>query len=194
MSLCVMLVDDDETRAALLEQALAQAGYKVAARVVADANLPARVRELKPDVVIIDTESPDRDTLEHMCCLSREESQPVVMFTHDGDPEKIRTAMRAGISAYVVGGLSSERIRPIIEVAMARFQEFRALRQDLERANTALADRKLVERAKGIVMKQRSCSEDEAYRTLRKMAMDRGKRLADVAETLTAAEDLLTQA
>jgi response regulator NasT len=179
MDLRVMLVDEHEERAALLEEALVQAGYRVAARVMADANLSARVRELKPDVVIIDTESPDRDILEHMCCLSREESRPVVMFTHDGDPEKIRTAMRAGISAYVVGGLSSERIRPIIEVAMARFQEFHALRQELERANTALAERKVVERAKGIVMKQRGCSEDEAYRALRKMAMDRGKRLAD---------------
>ena len=194
MNLRVMLVDDDEERAALLEQALAQAGYRVAARVVADANLSARVRELQPDVVIIDTDSPDRDTLEHMCCLSREESRPVVMFTHDGDPEKIRAAMRAGVSAYVVGGLSSERIRPIIEVAMARFQEFHALRQELERANTALVERKVVERAKGIVMKQRGCSEDEAYRALRKMAMDRGKRLADVAETLAVAEDLLAGA
>ncbi len=194
MTLRVMLVDEHEERATLLEGALAQAGYKVAARVAADADLPARVRQLKPDIVIIDTESPDRDTLEHMCCLSREETRPVVMFTHDGDPEKIRTAMRAGVSAYVVGGLSSERIRPIIDVAMARFQEFQALRQELDRANNALAERKLVERAKGIVMKQRGCTEDEAYRLLRKMAMDRNKRLADVAETLAAAEDLLARA
>jgi len=193
MSLRVMLVDRHDDRAALLEGALTQAGYQVAARVAADTDLSAQVRKLNPDIVIIDTDSPDRDTLEHMCCLSREEARPVVMFTHDGAPEKIRTAMRAGVSAYVVGGLSSERIRPILDVAMARFQEFQALRQELNRANTALAQRKLIERAKGIVMKQRGCTEDEAYRLLRKMAMDRGKRLADVAETLAMAEDLLVR-
>ncbi len=190
-ALRVLLVDDDPERAALVEQALRTAGYVVAAQLAPHDDLHARVAKIQPDVIIIDMESPDRDTLEHMCCIGRELPRPVVMFTHDGDKEKIRLAMRAGVSAYIVGGLSGERIKPIIDVAMARFQEHQALRGELAKATAALEERKLIERAKGLIMQQRQCSEDEAYRALRNQAMTHNLRLADVAQRIIAAAELL---
>ncbi len=186
-----MIVDESTERAAMVAEALRNAGYGVVAELSTCENLQARVLETHPDVIVIDMDSPDRDTLEHMCCLSRETPRPVVLFTHDDDNEKIRTAMRAGVSAYVVNGLNSERIKPIIEVAVARFQEFQALRAELDEANSALAERKLIERAKGLVMKQRQCSEEEAYQALRKLAMSRNMRVAEVAKTVIAAAELL---
>jgi len=193
MNVRVMVVDESPARAESLRQALLELGYRVIACIGPDEHIPTRVRETQPDVIIIDVDSPDRDTLEHLCVIDRDQPRPVVLFTHDDDRDKIRAAMRAGVSAYVVRGLSSERVRPVIDVAMARFQEFQALRRRLDQANASLAERKRIERAKGILMKSRGCAEDEAYRLLRKMAMDRGKRVADIADTLIAAEDLLAQ-
>lgn len=190
----VMLVDESRKRAAFLERALQDAGYRVVSYAAAGDDLSAHVREHQPDVIIIDTDSPDRDTLEHLCCISRDQPRPVVIFTHDEDKDKIRAAMQAGVSAYVVRGLASERIKPIIDVAIARFREYQVLKQDLEKASSSLAERKLIERAKGIIMKQRACTEDEAYRALRKLAMDRGKRLPEVAQIIVAAEELLLSA
>ena len=187
----IMLVDEDPQRNALLLQAFKEAGHSVVAQVDPGDNLYVRVRELQPDVVIIDTESPSRDTLEHICVISRDQPRPIVMFTHDGDSEKIRAAVKAGVSAYVVGGLSIERIKPIIDVAMARFDEHQALKRDLERTTETLAERKHIERAKGVVMKQRKCTEDEAFRLLRKMAMDRNMRLIEVANSINTAVDIL---
>ncbi len=189
----VMLVDESHKRAAFLERALQDAGYRVVSCAALGGDLSAHVREHQPDVIIIDTESPDRDTLEHLCCISRDQPRPVVIFTHDEDSDKIRAAMQAGVSAYVVRGLASERIKPVIDVAIARFREYQTLKRDLEKANASLGERKLIERAKGIVMRQRGSTEDEAYRALRKLAMDRGKRLLDVAQVIVAAEELLTQ-
>lgn len=186
-----MIVDESAQRAAALAEALRSAGYGVVAQLSTCERLQARVLEMQPDVIVMDMDSPDRDTLEHMCCLSRETPRPVVLFTHDDDNEKIRSAMRAGVSAYVVNGLSSERIRPIIEVAIARFQEFQTLRAELAEANSALAERKLIERAKGLVMKQRRCSEEEAYQALRKLAMTRNLRMVEMAKTVIAAAELL---
>ncbi|MDO9371651.1 MAG: ANTAR domain-containing protein [Gammaproteobacteria bacterium] len=188
-ALRVLLVDESPHRAGAVEQALRQAGHAVAAHIAPHDDLRARVDEIRPDVIIIDMESPDRDTLEHMCCIGRD--LPLVMFTHDGDKEKIHLAMHAGVSAYIVNGLSSERIKPIIDVAIARFQEFQALRGELTKATTALEERKLIERAKGMVMKQRQCSEDEAYQALRKLAMTRNLRMTEVARTVITAAELL---
>jgi response regulator NasT len=187
----VLLVDETFERAALLKRALQDAGCKIAAHVSASADLPGLVAELKPDLIILDTESPDRDTLEHLCVISRDQPRPIVMFTHDDDSDKIRAAIRAGVSAYVVDGLKSERLRPIMDVAIARFNEFQAMRSDLEKAETQLSERKDVERAKGILMKQRGWSEEEAYQALRKAAMDKGSRLADVARQLVEITELL---
>ena len=190
-SLRVLLMDETAERAALLKHALQDAGCHIVAHVFDSAGLSELVRELKPDVIILDTESPDRDTLEHICVISRDQPRPIVMFTHDDDSKKIQAAIRAGVSAYVVNGLESERLRPIMEVAIARFNEFQALRHDLEKAENQLADRKEIERAKGLLMKQRGWSEEESYNALRKMAMDKGVKLAEVARQIVSAAELL---
>lgn len=187
----VLLVDETFERAALLKHALQDAGCKIVAHVSASADLPGLVAELKPDLIILDTESPDRDTLENLCIINRDQPRPIVMFTHDDDSDKIRAAIRAGVSAYVVDGLKSERLRPIMDVAIARFNEFQAMRSDLAKAESQLTERKDVERAKGILMKQRGWSEEEAYQALRKAAMDKGSRLADVARQLIEITELL---
>lgn len=187
----VLLVDETFERAALLKHALQEAGCRIAAHVSSSADLPGLVAELKPDLIILDMESPDRDTLENLCTIGRDQPRPIVMFTHDGDSDKIRAAIRAGVSAYVVDGLKSERLRPIMDVAIARFNEFQAIRADLAKAESQLSARKDVERAKGILMKQRGWSEDEAYQALRKAAMDKGSRLTDVARQLIEITDLL---
>jgi response regulator NasT len=124
--------------------------------------------------------------------VTRDDPRPIVMFTQDREGAMIREALKAGVSAYVVDGLSAERIRPIMDVAVARFEQSQALRKELEEARASLAERKVIERAKGIVMKQRACSEEEAYRLLRRAAMDGNKRLAEVAEQLIAMSRLLT--
>lgn len=187
----VLLVDETFERAALLKHALQDAGCKIAAHVSASADLPGLVAELKPNLIILDTESPDRDTLENLCIINRDQPRPIVMFTHDDDSDKIRAAIRAGVSAYVVDGLKSERLRPIMDVAIARFNEFQAMRADLAKAESQLSERKDVERAKGILMKQHGWSEEEAYQALRKAAMDKGSRLADVARQLIEITELL---
>lgn len=187
----VLLVDETFERAALLKHALQEAGYRIAAHVSASADLSGLVSELKPDVIILDTESPALDTLEHLCLISRDQPRPIVMFTHDDDSEKIRAAIRAGVSAYVVNGLQSERLRPIMDVAMARFNEFQMMRRELEKAENQLAGRKDVDRAKGILMKQRGWSEDESYQALRKMAMDKGIKLSELSRQIIAMADLL---
>ena len=192
MSLSVLLVDDDPERAAIVEPALREAGYEVVTVVDTASEMLAQVRAMKPDVIIIDRDSPDRDTLEHVCMITRDDPRPIVMFTQDKDRTLMREALEAGVSAYVVDGLSVERVRPIVEVALARFEQWQALRRELDRAQTNLAERKLIERAKGIVMKQRGCTEDEAYAMLRKLAMSRQQRLAQVAESVIAMADLLT--
>jgi len=188
----VLLVDEDPDRATQLQAALHTAGYTVTAHVATAADLLAQVRASEPDVIIIDRDSPDRDTLEHVCLVTRDQPRPIVMFADDGDRAAIRAAVDAGISAYVVGGLTAERIRPIVDVAMARFEQFQAMRQELDKARTTLAERKQIERAKGIVMKSRGVSEDQAYGLLRKLAMERNQRLAQVAANVIAMAELLT--
>ena len=192
MSLSVLLVDDDPERAAIVEPALRAAGYEVVTVVDTATEMLAQVRARRPDVIIIDRDSPDRDTLEHVCMITRDDPRPIVMFTQDKDQALMRAALEAGVSAYVVDGLSVERVRPIVEVALARFEQWQALRRELDQAQTNLAERKVIERAKGIVMKQRRCTEDEAYALLRKLAMDRNQRLAHVAESVITMAELLT--
>ena len=192
MSLSVLLVDDDPERAAIVEPALREAGYEVVTVVDTATEMLAQVRARRPDVIIIDRDSPDRDTLEHVCMITRDDPRPIVMFTQDQDRTLMRAALEAGVSAYVVDGLSVERVRPIVEVALARFEQWQALRRELDQAQTNLAERKVIERAKGIVMKQRRCSEDEAYAMLRNLAMDRNQRLAQVAESVITMAELLT--
>lgn len=191
MKLRVMLIDESEARANLLEDALSAEGYEIVARVRAGINLYDEVEAVAPDIVIIDMDSPDRDMLEQMRTLHDAHPRPVVMFANDDDAHMIRDAVRAGVSAYVVDGLSRERVRPILEVAIARFNEFQHLRQELAQTRTTLEERKLIDRAKGILMDRRGLSESEAYDLLRKKAMDSNRKLADIARTVLAAVDLL---
>ena len=188
----VLLVDENAERAGLLKSALHETGYTVFLHVGVMAHLLAQVRAVEPDVIIIDRDSPDRDTLEHVCMVTRDQPRPIVMFADDGNRTAIRAAVDAGVSAYVVGGLKVERIRPIVEVAIARFEQFQAMRRELDQTKTSLAERKQVERAKGIVMKSRGVSEEEAYGLLRKLAMERNQRIAQVSENVIAMAEFLT--
>jgi response regulator NasT len=190
MSLRIMLVDQDSARSAILEQALQDAGHQVVARIKHGHNLLRELKECLPDIIIMDLEAPGRDTLEQMREISRDQPRPIVLFSNKRDSDYIRQAVQAGVSAYVVDGLSQERIMPIVEVAMARFREFEALKRELQETKTLLADRKVVDKAKGILMQRKGLSEDDAYQLLRKTAMSRNMRIADVARTLLALEDL----
>jgi response regulator NasT len=187
----VLVVDESPERADVLREGLARAGCEVAASLSSPLELLQAIAVAKPDLIIIDTESPSRDVLEHLVVVSRDEPRPIVMFARDADAATIREVMQAGVSAYVVDGLDPARVKSIIDVACARFEEFQRLRAALAEANLKLAERKVVERAKGVLMQARGLSEDEAYRALRRLAMDRNRRLADVAQALLDASELL---
>ncbi|PRY73192.1 ANTAR domain-containing response regulator [Halomonas ventosae] len=180
----ILLVDDELVRAAMVEEALAQDGHEVACRLQGPASLNEMVARHQPDVVIIDMESPDRDTLDSMALLNRENPRPVVFFADQHDPDTLQAALRSGVSAYVVDGLVPSRVKAIIEVAIARFDAFQSMRQELDKVRNQLTDRKRIERAKGLLMKHQDCDEEQAYRMLRKIAMDRGQRIAQVAESV----------
>ena len=183
-TLRILLIDNLHSRAAILEQALSDAGHSIIARLGSTLDLPQQVHKLQPDVVIIELDSPDRDTLENMSIVTRDNPRPIILFSAKDDSDTIQHAVRAGVSAYVVDGLSAKRVRPIIDVAVARFREFQAMRQELEKTRDQLSERKLVERAKGLLMKQRGFDEDEAYNAMRKMAMERNQRLVQVAQNV----------
>jgi two-component system, response regulator / RNA-binding antiterminator len=187
----VLLVTDTDKPIGDLRQALAGLGYDMLAEVATPAALPRIVEEQRPDVVIIDTESPSRDTLEHLAVMNETAPRPVLMFSNDADQELIRAAVGAGVSAYLVEGLAAERLAPILEVALARFAREVQLRQRLAAAENELADRKLIDRAKRLLMDRRQMSEPDAYAALRKRAMDQGMKLAEVARQLVSMADLL---
>ncbi len=187
----VMIVDNDLERTKPLKQSLLDAGYDVIAHLKDTVNLDDACCELKPDIVIIDTDSPSRDTLENICVMTMHEPRPIVMFTHDGDKEQIKSATRAGVSAYVVGDIPTQRLRPVIDAAVARFEEFKELRDALHEANLKLSERKVIERAKGLIMKQRNIDENEAYSLLRSMAMQKNTKISILSEQIVEAAQLL---
>ncbi|AOK62168.1 histidine kinase [Burkholderia ubonensis] len=184
----VLLVTDTQKPIGDLRDALARLGYEMLNEVATPARLPAAVEAQRPDVVIIDTESPSRDTLEQLAVMNATAPRPVLMFSHDANQTLIRAAVGAGVSAYLVEGLSAERLAPILEVALARFSHDEALRQRLADVERELADRKLIDRAKRLLMDRRHLSEHDAYAMLRKRAMDQGIRIVDVARQLLAAD------
>lgn len=188
-----MLIDDQPGRSALLEQALKDRGLNVVTCLNTPAGLMQQLQTLSPDVIIVDVESPDRDTLEHMATLHRDNPHPVVMFCGNRDTAFIERAMRAGVSAYVVDGLNTDRVRSIVDVAIARFREYHAMRRELEKARNELADRKLIDRAKGLLMNAKSITEQQAYSVLRKMAMDGGQRIADVAKNVITVLEVINK-
>jgi response regulator NasT len=187
----VMIVDNDLVRTKPLKQSLLDTGYDVIAHLKDTVNLDEACNRLKPDIVIIDTDSPSRDTLENICVMTMNDPRPIMMFTHDGDKEQIKLATQAGVCAYVVGSIPNERLQPVIDAAIARFEEFKNLRVALNEANTKLSERKLVERAKGLIMKQRKIDEDEAYNLLRSMAMQKHMRIGALSKQIIDAAELL---
>jgi response regulator NasT len=187
----VMVVDSDAQRSRQLRGALTLAGYHVVAELRESLDLPDAVKGLKPHIVIVAADSPDRDTLEHISLTTRDAPRPVVMFTQDGASDTIRAAVRAGVSAYVVDGLAPERIRSILEVACARFEAHQELAGRLAETERKLAERQRVEKAKGLLMQRRGLTEAQAHKELRQLAMSTGKTLGEVAETLIAAAHLL---
>ena len=187
----VLLIDRDPERSAVVEEALLARGHQVVGHGSSTIGLYDEVSRLQPDVIVIDTESPDRDTLEHICLLSERTPRPVVLFTDEQDGSIIRDAVRAGVTAYIVDGLAVERVVPIVQVAMARFEEFQSVKAERDQAQAKLAERKLVERAKGILMRKRGMSEDNAYHSMRKMAMEKKLRMSEVAERVISMSELL---
>ncbi len=178
-------------RARSLRIGLLESDYNIVAVLPADPFLPERLAQIAPDMIIVDAESQARDTLEHVVMATRDERRPIVLFTNDDDTSQVGAAIAAGVSAYVVAGLAPERIRPVLEVAMARFQHEESLRRELADARTQLSERKTIDRAKGILMARHSLTEDQAYARLRKTAMDRGMKLAEVAQRIVDVADLL---
>jgi response regulator NasT len=186
-----MLVDDDCGRMALLRQELLLGGNEVVAQLSPDDDLLQAVDNCHPDVILIEVDSPSRDTLESLGQITRDRPRPIVLFTQHSDANTARRAMRAGVSAYVVDGMTPTRLKAVIDVAIARFDEHQALRHELEETKSRLADRRDVDRAKGVLMQRRKLSETQAYELLRKMAMDRNVKIGDAARSLLAAAELL---
>jgi response regulator NasT len=186
-SLRILLIDQNVTRASILEEGLREAGYTTVMILRDTENLLRRIVDADPDVICIDLVDPNRDVLEQMFQVSRVVRRPVAMFVDRSDADMIKAAVESGVGAYVVDGLKKERVKSVVDMAVSRFKAFNDLRDELDRAKQALGERKLVERAKGILMKQRGLSEDEAYALLRKAAMSDNKRLVDIAQAVITA-------
>lgn len=178
-------------RAAILEDGMRQAGYTHVIRIDDMVNLPNKICAVDPDVVVIGLENASRDTLEQMFQVSRSVRRPIAMFVDNDDTAMIQAAVDAGVSAYVVNCLSKERVRPIIDVTISRFHAFRRLQEELAQAKEALEARKVIERAKGILMQQQNLSEDEAYRMMRRTAMSQKRKLFDIAQSVVTAAQVL---
>ncbi len=178
-------------RSRLLRIGLLEAGYNLVATLPADAFLTERLAQLQADLVIVDAESDARDALEHVVMATRDERRPIVMFTNDEDTSHVSEAVAAGVTAYIVDGLAPERIRPILTVAMARFRHQEALLAELDSARGELQERKLIERAKGLLMERQGLSEAEAYARLRKAAMNKGVKLTEIAQQMLDMAELL---
>jgi len=187
----VLLVDERSERRESIDDALAAVGCEVVGFATGTAELLDRIQALDPEVLIIDMESPGRDTLDSLQSVQSLSPRPIVMFTQDDDGQTITRATRAGVSAYVVDGINEKRVRPILDAAIERFQQYRSLAAELEKTRAELEQRKTLDKAKGILMQRRGMSEDEAYSAMRKLAMSTNKRLADVAESIVSAASLL---
>lgn len=189
--LSILIIDENRIRASIIEEGLREAGHARVA-VIHDVNEVGRtIQDTMPDVVFIDLENPKRDTLEHFFSLSRAIQRPIAMFVDRSDSGMIEKAVEAGVSAYVVDGLKKERVKPILDMAISRFNAFSRLTRELEQARSALEERKIVEQAKGILMKTRGLSEPDAYALLRSTAMNQNRRLIDIAQSLITAANLL---
>jgi response regulator NasT len=187
----VLIVDQNLQRASVLEAGLREAGYSDLIVVRDMQNLLRRIVDEEPDVILIDLENPNRDVLEQMFQVSRVVRKPVAMFVDKSDRSAIEAAIDAGVGAYVVDGMRKERVHSIVDMAISRFRAFEKLRTELDDTRQQLADRKLIDRAKGILMKQRKVGEEQAYELLRKAAMDGNVRIAQIAQSVITAAELL---
>lgn len=187
----VLVIDESQQRAVEICTGLIQAGHQVAAVLPSALELVARIEEIKPDIILIETESPSRDTLEHLGVMNRDMPRPVIMFSQDDDQDTIRSVIRSGVAAYVVDGFDIDRLRPVVDVAVAHFEEHQALKRELAETSRKLSERKVIEKAKGILMKSRGMDEETAYGALRKLAMERSQPLAKVAGNLVDMAELL---
>jgi response regulator NasT len=187
----VLIIDANLVRAAILEDGLRDCGEIEVHHIRETINLLPRVAAIDPDVILIDLENPSRDTLEQMFQVSRWAERPIAMFVDKSDSDAVQAAIDAGVSAYVVDGLRRERVKPVLDVTISRFNAFHRLQQELIEARSALADRKIIERAKQILIERQGCTEPAAYALLRRTAMDQGRKIADIAHALVTAADLL---
>ena len=186
----IVIVDESAIRAAILEEGLREAGFTQVVRIAETANLLARVYSIDPDVILIDLENPSRDILEQMFQVSRAVKRPIAMFVDQSDSASIQASVDAGVSAYIVDGLKKERIRSILDLCISRFNAFSRLQGELDQAKNALAERKVIDRAKGILMKAKNLTEDAAYALLRRSAMNENKKIAEVAQSVVTAAEL----
>ena len=190
-TLSILVVDDNRIRASIIEEGLREAGHARVTVITEINEVAARIGEVSPDVVIIDLENPNRDTLEHFFALSRALQRPIAMFVDKADPGAIEAAVDAGVSAYVVDGMRKERVKPILDMAISRFRAFSRLREELAAAKSELENRKIIDKAKGILMRTRALSEDEAYGLLRQTAINQNRKIAEIAQSLVTAAGLL---
>ncbi len=191
LDLTILVIDENTIRASIIEEGLREAGH-VRVTVIHEVQGVARTIEtLRPDVIIIDLENPNRDMMEHLFQLTRTVGRPIAMFVDRSDTASIEAAVEAGVSAYIVDGLKKERVKPILDMAVSRFNAFSRLQRELADAKSALEERKIVERAKGILMKMRGLSEEEAFALLRQTAMNEKKKMSEIAQSVVTAAGLL---
>src|SRR5216117_894849 len=186
----IVIVDESPIRAAILEEGLREAGFTGVVHISEMQNLLARIYALDPDVILIDLENPSRDVLEQMFQVSRAVRRPIAMFVDQSDAASIQASVDAGVSAYIVDGLKKERIKPILDLCISRFNAFSRLQDELDRTRSALEERKVIDRAKGILMNTKKLSEENAYALLRKAAMNENKKIVDVAQSVITAVEL----
>ncbi len=189
--LSILVIDENRLRASIIESGLREGGYNNLTIVHDVVGIARRIAEVEPDVIVIDLENPNRDMLENMFQLSRAVKRPIAMFVDHSDSASIEAAVEAGVSAYVVDGLKQERVKPLLDMAISRFNAFSRMARELDEARSELENRKLVDRAKGILMATRGLSEPQAYSLLRKTAMNQNRKIAEIAEGLITAAGLL---
>jgi response regulator NasT len=189
-SLKIVIVDESPVRAAILADGLREAGFTQVLRLDETANLLAHIYAIDPDVILIDLENPSRDVLEQMFQVSRAVKRPIAMFVDQSDTASIQASVDAGVSAYIVNGLKKDRVKHILDLCISRFYAFSRLQTELDKAKTALEERKVIDRAKGILMKVKNLSEESAYALLRKTAMNENRKIADVAQSVITAAEL----
>ncbi|WP_315832763.1 ANTAR domain-containing response regulator [Bradyrhizobium prioriisuperbiae] len=187
----IVIVDESPIRAAILQEGLREAGFTTVEHISEMQNLLARIYAIDPDVIVIDLENPSRDVLEQMFQVSRAVRRPIAMFVDQSDSASIQASVDAGVSAYIVDGLKKERIKPVLDLCISRFNAFARLQDELDRTKSALEERKVIDRAKGLLMKLKGLTEDEAYVLMRSTAMREKKKIADIAQSIITAAEML---